>query len=454
MVERKVIILDGTGAGDEELPSLLDILIDELDRGGAELQIYKMRQVKLGHCIGCFGCWVETPGICVEADAGREIAQAIISSDLTILFTPVTFGGYSSELKKIMDRWIPLMLPYFGRYHGEIHHTPRYSRFPRLVGIGVQRHPDSEEANIFRLVVGRNAINFHAPTHAAEVVLATDDPNTLRQRFKGLLSKTDSKPLGAAITSLMPVADTSIPSPEAGNAGRALLIVGSPKIKHPSTSGVLGGYVLERLKERGWETESLTLKRSLGREKGQAELLSRVDRADLILLAFPLYIDALPFLVTKSLEIIAAQGHPRPNGRRKKLFVVCNSGFPEATQSTLALAICHRFAVVTGMTWSGGLAMGAGEALSSGQPLTAGRSTSRPPVKHVIKALDMASAALADSRPVPREAIPMIGKNPIPFVPFGLWRWIFVKAGIRFWERHAAENGVPKEKMFDRPYAE
>jgi multimeric flavodoxin WrbA len=446
MVERKVTILDGARAGDEDLPPLLDILIDELSYGGAEVQAYKLRQIKLSHCIGCFGCWLETPGICVEADAGREIAQAIICSDMTVLFTPVTFGGYSSELKKIMDRWIPLVLPYFGRYHGEIHHTPRYS--------GVQRHPNSEEAHIFRLVVGRNAINFHAPTHAAEVVLATDDPDTLRQRFKGLLSRTDPRPLGVAVTSRMPVPDSSIPSPEADSAGRALLIVGSPKIKHPSTSGVLGGYVLERLKERGWETESLTLKRSLGLEKGQVELLSALDRADLILLAFPLYIDALPFLVTKSLEIIAAQGHPRPNGRRKRLFVVCNNGFPEATQSTLALGICHRFAVETGMTWSGGLAMGAGEALSSGQPLTAASSTGRPPVKHVIQALDIASAALADSRSVPREAIPLIAKNPIPFVPFGLWRWIFVKSGIRFWQRRAAENGVTKEKMLDRPYAE
>ncbi|MGZ4202942.1 MAG: SRPBCC domain-containing protein, partial [Thermoleophilaceae bacterium] len=51
--------------------------------------------------------------------------------------------------------------------------------------------------------------------------------------------------------------------------------------------------------ERGWETESLTLKPNLRRETGQAELVSSIDRADLVLLVFPLYIDALPFLVTK-----------------------------------------------------------------------------------------------------------------------------------------------------------
>jgi len=97
--------------------------------------------------------------------------------------------------------------------------------------------------------------------------------------------------------------------------GKALLIVGSPKTKSPSTSGVLGRYLLERLKERGWETESLTLRAGLRLEAGQRELLSSTDRADLLLLAFPLYVDSLPFLVTKALEVIASHRQTLPNRR-------------------------------------------------------------------------------------------------------------------------------------------
>lgn len=252
MSEKKIIILDGARDGDEDLPPLLDILIEELRHDGTEVQSYKLREIKLGHCIGCFGCWLETLGICVQADAGRDIARAVIRSDMTVLFTPVTFGGYSSQLKKIVDRWLPLALPYFFKEQGEIHHTPRYSRYPRLVGIGVQRTPNTEEADIFELVVGRNVINFHAPTHAAEVVLTTDSSDTIHRRFKGALSRTDPKPFGAAITQRMLVPDSSPPRPETDGSGRALLIVRSPKIKDPSTSGVLGGYIMDRLEERGW----------------------------------------------------------------------------------------------------------------------------------------------------------------------------------------------------------
>jgi hypothetical protein len=53
--------------------------------------------MKLAHCLGCFGCWLKTPGMCVEDDAGRQVARAIVQSDTTVLYTPATFGGYSPD---------------------------------------------------------------------------------------------------------------------------------------------------------------------------------------------------------------------------------------------------------------------------------------------------------------------------------------------------------------------
>lgn len=453
MAGGKVIVLDGSGPGDENLAPLLAILIDELRHSGTEVQTYTLGEVKLGHCMGCFGCWIETPGICVQADAGHEIVKAIIRSELTVLFTPVTFGGYSSELKKVVDRWIPLNLPHFGNYYGEVYHKPRYSRFPRLLAIGVQRDPNRDEARIFKAVVGRNAINCHAPSYAAEVIMSTDDFDSFRGRFKALLSRIDPLPLAEALTSLMPGPDTSIASTKPGRPGRGLLIVGSPKTKSPSTSGVLGGYVLERFRELGWETESLTLSAGLLQEKRKQDLVSSVDRADLLLLAFPLYVDALPFLVTRALEVIAVHRRLKHERLSQRLFVLLNNGFPEVHHNTLALAICHRFAVQSGMRWAGGLAMGAGEALSSGQSLTS-RNRSGPPVKHVIKALNMTAAYLAEGRALPSEAVTMIARSPIPLLPFAAWRWIFVKVGTRRLQQRAAANGISEENIRAQPYAE
>ena len=208
--------------------------------------------------------------------------------------------------------------------------------------------------------------------------------------------------MSGARTSLTPTAATASDCASALNdPGRALLIIGSPKIKSPNTSGVLGGYVLAQLEQRGWETKSLKLRGSLLKGAEQAEFLAAIDRADLILLAFPLYIDSLPFLMMKLLEVMAEHFSAHPQESSKRLFAIANNGFPEAYQNALALAICQRFAMDTGMIWLGGLAMGSGEALFGGLAIEGVEREGRPPVTHVIQALDIASAALADGRMVP-----------------------------------------------------
>jgi hypothetical protein len=451
MVIKNVVILDGCGLKDQDLAPILQNFSDLLRGDGCRVETVSLRQLKLGHCLGCFGCWVKTPGRCVEDDAGRHIARAVIQSDATLFFTPVTFGGYSPELKRIFDRFIQLISPYFRLDHGEVHHPPRYTRLPRLIMVGAQRQPNPHEARIFRTLAGRNAINFCPPSYAAEVVLASDPAETLRRRFAALLTRCDAFPYGEAAASLMPQPVAAEAISGAGLSKRALLIIGSPKTNRPSTSSVLGDYLLGRLAGHGWETESLTLRASLNREEGQAELLRSVDRAGLILLVFPLYADALPFLVTKALEVMAAGRRAASQPSPKRLLAVVNSGFPETHQNSLALAICQEFAAQTGIAWSGGLALGGGGIVGS-KPLTESKR-SGPPVLHIIRALDLTAAALAQGQPAPPEAMKLMARNPIPMMPFALWRWIYMRLGGKGFEREAARNGIPKDRLLDQPYA-
>jgi|SRR5271157_127047 len=448
MLRKNVVILDGTASGDTDFSPILSVLSHVLKADGAQVETFPLREIKLAHCLGCFGCWIKTPGICVEADAGRDIAKAIIRSDVTVLFTPVTFGGYSPELKKMVDRFVQLVSPFFQMDHGEVHHPPRYAHRPRIMVVGVQRHPNPHEAHIFKTLVGRNAINLHPPSYAAEVVSATDGADALRGRFESLLTRSDALPFGDAAKSLMPASVMPGTAVEPVSARRALLIVGSPKTKESSTSGLLGGYLLDRLKERGWEAESLTLRASLNRPEGEGELLSSVERAGLILLVFPLYVDALPYLVTKALAVIAAHRRAVRERSPQPLVAIVNSGFPETHQNSVALAICREFAAQSGFTWAGGLALGGGGAIGS-QPLT-GAKRSGPQVQYVIAALEMTAAALAEGLPVPAEAVRMIARNRIPFA---LWRWLYTWIGGKGFEKLAAKNGISKDKLLAQPYA-
>ena len=85
---------------------------------------------------------------------------------------------------------------------------------------------------------------------------------------------------------------------------RALLLIGSAK-RPRSTSESLGTYLLERLAEKGFAVESVLIHQSLRQDERHEALLAAIDRADLLVLAFPLYIDSLPSVVVRTMELIA-----------------------------------------------------------------------------------------------------------------------------------------------------
>ena len=112
------------------------------------------------------------------------MTAAMLASDLVLYLTPLTFGGYSFELKKALDHSICLVSPFFTRIGGEVHHLARYNRYPAILGVGVNAtHQDAQEA-IFARLIERNAINLHAPAHGAVAVRLPTLWRRLPQRWK------------------------------------------------------------------------------------------------------------------------------------------------------------------------------------------------------------------------------------------------------------------------------
>jgi multimeric flavodoxin WrbA len=448
---KKITILDGARKNEKDLSLTLDVLTDILHQQGAQAHVFSPHNLKMAHCIGCFGCWLETPGYCrFKETAYQEIYKTWMQSETVILVTPVTFGGYSSPIKKIVERMVPALLPYMALYHGEFHHRPRYSKYPRLIGIGLQDKPNAAEANIFKLLVARHAIDMHAPNYAAKVVNSNENIDNLRRTLLSLLTRNDALRAGNSIKKLLQPSEPIKTKPKLNKEQRALLIVGSPKTLSNSTSSVLGNFVLDRMKENKWLTESLTLKNDLETPEGETALLSAVDRANLLILAFPLYVDALPYLLTRALEVIADHRRNATQQHPLRLFAISNNGFPESYQNNVALAICRNFAISTDMTWTGALAMGAGESIISGTPLNQ-KSELGFPLNKVQSALTTSADALAKGKAVPEEAIRSLGGVQIPFTPFFVWRIMFANGSTAFWDNRAAKNGISKQQILAKP---
>ncbi len=219
---------------------------------------------------------------------------------------------------------------------------------------------------------------------------------------------------------------------------RALLLIGSPRGPR-STSASLGEYLLKRLRNYGWETEEFYIHSSLKYNEDRTKMLHAVDTTDLLILSFPLYVDCLPAPVIATLEMIAEHRKKVKTPRVQKILVIVNSGFPEAAQSNIALAICRRFASAIDIEWAGGLALGGGEAIE-GRPLDEIGGMAR----NVKRALDIAAAALFEERAVPQGAISLMAR---PLIPV----WLYLWAGSWRWKRRAKKYGA-KKRLYDRPY--
>lgn len=214
---------------------------------------------------------------------------------------------------------------------------------------------------------------------------------------------------------------------------QALLVVGSGRGRQ-SNSYQLGSYLLARLAEQGWATESELLLPAL-KDDGAAKLVIKATAAELLVLAFPLYVDSLPAAMIRFLERLAGH-HPAEPPR---VAAIVNCGFPGTHHNRLAVAMIEQFCRETSWRWAGGLAMGGGEVIA-GQELDQQGWL----LRHQRAALDRAAMDLTESDTLSAEAVEEMGRPPIP-------TWFYLMKANSGFLHEAAKHGVA-ECLDVRPY--
>ena len=460
----QICILDGSHADDQMAQRIGKIQEPLLQ--GHQVQHFVIREMNIAPCMGDFLCWTKTPGICKNRDDNRLIAEAMMQSELLILLTPITFGGYSSHLKRGLDHLIQNISPFFTKIEGQTHHKMRYKHYPNLAVIGWDTKPDSKTEMIFKHLVWRNSLNFNAEKTCCEIFHPEDKDEHITKKIRSILEgtatlldhhdllrkaaqderPTDKRKQTATDTETEIKIDSETQQKKELGQKKALLIVGSPR-KEQSSSLSLGSYLCSRLQQHAIETRTLFLyARSMSND--QEKLFSTISKADLVILAFPLYVDSMPSPVIKFLEQLkiyrdskhSISGTTNVNRATTQFIALANCGFPEATHNDTALAIAEQFTYQAGFLWMGGIGVGGGNGFG-GKSLEEGKNATLP----IRMALDLASDTLAKGEPISQVAIDMARKQPYPSSLF--------RFGAQFfWRAKAAKYGA-KRKMDDRPYS-
>lgn len=109
-------------------------------------------------CQGCFGCWTKHPAECRMKDVLHQVCRVIGQADELVIVTKNLYGGYSADVKNVLDRSIGTSTP-LSTYRGrQMHHTLRYGKHD-LWKVIVYGDITEGEKETFRYLAQRNAIN-------------------------------------------------------------------------------------------------------------------------------------------------------------------------------------------------------------------------------------------------------------------------------------------------------
>lgn len=113
------------------------------------------------HCIGCFSCWVKHPKKCALTDEYSNIVDYLKDSDEFIIISKCRYGCYSASVKRVLERCIGYVLPYFTIRNNEIHHESRYKNKLKFKTYFYGKINDEDKKAITKLIKA-NAINLNA----------------------------------------------------------------------------------------------------------------------------------------------------------------------------------------------------------------------------------------------------------------------------------------------------
>ncbi len=342
----KITILNGNASVQNPgFDEYIARLAAALTAGQHTVTTITLRDLDIKYCIGCFGCWTKTPGMCVVKDASHDVCRAVINSDFMLWAAPLRMGFPDALLKKMMDKSVPLVHPYIIVDQGEAHHLARYERYPRI-GLLVEKEADTdaEDLHIVGDIFSRTALNMKS---RLEFVLTTEQP--VDEIARAIINKTvDGVPFAR---DLPPIPGVQVKPPT-----QLTVFNGSPRGAKGNSPLMLEQLIKGFTAAGGRVDEPLHLVRQNELDRYRDTFAA----SEAALIGFPLYTDAMPGIVKSFIEALEPL---RGRSNNPALAFMMQSGFPEATHLRHIERYLAKLATRLGCPYLGTIIKGGGEGL-------------------------------------------------------------------------------------------
>lgn len=126
-----ILVINGSPKGERSnslriTNAFLDGIRDARKENPPEIERLDVSKMNIGSCLGCFHCWKNTPGKCVIHDDMQTVLEKILWADLTIWSFPLYYFSLPGKLKTLIDRQLPLTLPFMSSDAESGGHPSRY----------------------------------------------------------------------------------------------------------------------------------------------------------------------------------------------------------------------------------------------------------------------------------------------------------------------------------------
>lgn len=110
-----ILLINGSPKGDRSNTlHLSNAFIEGISAGREDTLVRRLdiSRMNIRPCLGCFSCWKRTPGKCCISDDMSTVLEALLWADITIWSFPLYYFSLPGKLKTVIDRQLPLTLPF------------------------------------------------------------------------------------------------------------------------------------------------------------------------------------------------------------------------------------------------------------------------------------------------------------------------------------------------------